>query len=120
MNFLCWNIRGINAPYKRNILHDLIQFQKIDIVAVQKTKKHDFSKCFLRSMSNRFDIWVTLPAKGLSGGIIVGCDSSQFILENTLVGLFSVTLMFKNRVDDTNCAFTSVYGPVDISLKGQF
>jgi hypothetical protein len=42
----------------------------------------------LRSISHRFDIWVTLPAVGLSGGIIVGCDSAQFILKNAIVGSF--------------------------------
>jgi hypothetical protein len=66
---------------------------------VQEIKKQEFSKRILRSISNRFDIWVTLSAVGLSGGIIVGCDSSQFILENTIVGSFSITLMLKNMVD---------------------
>jgi hypothetical protein len=61
-----------------------------------------------------------LLAIGLSGGIIIGCDSSQFILENTIVSAFSVTLMLKNRVDDAKWTFTYVYDPVNASLKGQF
>jgi hypothetical protein len=61
-----------------------------------------------------------LPARALSGGIIVGCDSSQFILKNIIVGDFSVTLMLKNMIDDAQWTFTSVYGPVDSSLQGQF
>jgi hypothetical protein len=35
----------------------------------------------LKNISSRFDVWVTLPSIGALGGIIVGCDSSQFILE---------------------------------------
>jgi hypothetical protein len=61
-----------------------------------------------------------LLAIGLSGGIIIGCDGSQFILENTIVSAFSVTLMLKNRVDDAKWTFTYVYDPVNASLKGQF
>jgi exonuclease III len=120
MKFLCWNIRGMNSTHKHNILHDLIVFHKINIVAIQETKKQDFTKKMLGSIANRFDIWVTLPSVGMSGGILVGCDSSQFLLEQAMIGSFSVTLMLKNRVDNTQWTFTSVYGPVDSSLKVQF
>jgi hypothetical protein len=74
----------------------------------------------LRNIANRFVIWVTLPSVGLSSGIFVGCDSSRFLLEHAMIGSFLVTLMLKNRVDNTQWTFTSVYGPVDSSLKVQF
>jgi hypothetical protein len=74
----------------------------------------------LRNIANRFDIWVALPSVGMSGGILVGCDSSQFLLEQAMISSFSVTLMLKNRVDNTQWTFTSVYGHVYSSLKAQF
>jgi hypothetical protein len=60
------------------------------------------------------------PSVGLSDDILVGCDSSQFILEHAMVGSFSVILMLKNKVDNVQWTFTSVYGPVDSNLKVQF
>jgi hypothetical protein len=34
----------MNSTHKGNILHDLIVFHKINIVAIQETKKQDFTK----------------------------------------------------------------------------
>ena len=65
-------------------------------------------------------MWVELPAVGLSGGIIVGCDSSKFIVEKHQVHQFSVTLFIKNRIDAVQWCLTVVYGPVNNSLKAQF
>jgi hypothetical protein len=71
----------------------------------------------LKVISSRFDIWVHLPIMDISGGISVGCHSSKFILEQARVGNFSVFLMLKNRMDNQNWTFTSMYGSIDNSLK---
>jgi hypothetical protein len=42
----------MNFFHKRNILHDIIQFNKIDIVPIQEIKKKDFSKRMLRNISS--------------------------------------------------------------------
>ena len=55
MNILNWNIRGMNAPRKRRILKDLLKDNHVDLVAIQETKKDDFSPRVLRSISTTFD-----------------------------------------------------------------
>jgi exonuclease III len=58
MNVLCWNIRGMNSHHKRNILHDLVVDNKIDLLAVQETKKQEFSKRMLKVVSSKLDVWI--------------------------------------------------------------
>jgi exonuclease III len=110
----------MNSHHKRNILHDLVIDNKIDLLTVQETKKKEFSTRMLKVVSSKLNVWIQLPSVGLSGGIVVGCDSAKFMIERSILGKFSVTLMIKNRFDNVNWTFTTVYGPVDTSVKEQF
>jgi hypothetical protein len=38
--YFIWNARGLGSSKKRRILHDIIVDNKIDVIAVQETKKH--------------------------------------------------------------------------------
>ena len=76
MNFLNWNARGLNSYKKRQILHDILVDHRIDILAIQETKKEQFTNRILRTISTRFDVWYWVPSVGRSGGILFGCDSS--------------------------------------------
>lgn len=55
MNILNWNVRGIDAPRKRQILEDLISKHHIDLIAIQETKKENFNHRIMRSISIKFD-----------------------------------------------------------------
>jgi hypothetical protein len=58
--------------HKRSILHDLIQFHNINLVAIQEIKKQNFSNRSLKALAYKFDTWIQLPVVGLSCGILVG------------------------------------------------
>ena len=92
MNILCWNARGLGPNKKRNSLHNIRKDYQIDIIAVQETKKEEFSKRILDSIWIGFDTWITKPAVGSSGGILLGLDSSNFIVEKFVVQTFSVSV----------------------------
>jgi exonuclease III len=81
MNILSLNARGLDSSKKHRILHDIIVDNKIDMVAIQETKKQHFSSRMLKSICNKFDCWHELLAIGLSGGILIGFDSSKLILD---------------------------------------
>jgi hypothetical protein len=85
MNLLCWNARGLGSSKKRNMLHDLIIDHHVDIVAIQETKKQTFSTRILRSISTKLDEWFELPFVGLSGGILIECDSAKVAIERYVV-----------------------------------
>jgi exonuclease III len=94
MNILCWNARGLGSSKKHRILHDLILDNKIDLVAIQETKKQSFSSRMLKGISTKFDSWHELPAVGLSGGILVGFDSSKLIIDRVDILSYSLTIFF--------------------------
>ena len=37
-NFLIWNVRGLNARARRNVVRDLIADQGVSLVSLQETK----------------------------------------------------------------------------------
>lgn len=120
MNILSWNIRGLNACRKRSILADLIKQHSVDILAIQETKKEDFTKRFLKSISPRFDSWFWLPSIGRSGGILFGCDSELVSVVSVIKRQFSLSVILKNRTDNVEWMYTIVYAPVLITLKSAF
>jgi hypothetical protein len=110
----------LGASKKRRSLHDIIIDHKIDIIAVQETKKQKFSNRLVKSISTIVDVWIELPAIGLSGGILLGLESSKFSIEQQQIGQFSISVLLRNRIDSVLWCFTVVYGPVNNDLKTQF
>lgn len=117
MNFLNWNARGINSSKKRQILHDIIVDHKIDLIAIQETKKEKFNNRVLKSISTHFDIWEWVPSIGRSSGILFGCDSSKFSYISHTAHQFSLDIHLECKTDGHKWQVTIVYGPVDRSKK---
>lgn len=120
MKILNWNIRGMNSSRKKQALHDIINHQHIDLIAIQETKTEDFSTRLLNSISNRFDIWHFLPSHGKSGGILVGGDSNTINIISSHTHTFCVDIMLENKKDSSLWQFTVVYAPVKRHLKAAF
>ena len=99
MNILNWNCRGLNSIRKRYILHDLIIDHKVDLLAVQETKKDNFSQRCLNNISSRLDIWIWLPSIGRSGGILFGADSNKVQVLQHSLHHFSLNIVLENKVD---------------------
>lgn len=117
MNILTWNIRGMNAPRKRHILHDMILHNNIDMVAIQETKKEEFSLRMLNSLSHKLDIWIYAPAIGTAGGILFGGDSNKISILSHSKHKFCLDIHLQNKLDNTTWQFTIVYGPTIRNLK---
>lgn len=100
MNFLNWNARGINSYNKRQILHDIIVDNNIDMIAIQETKKEDFSTRTLRTISTKFDIWHWVPSIGRSGGILFGSDSSKFRYISHSLHRFALDVHLEHKIDN--------------------
>lgn len=50
---------------------------KIDLIAIQETKKESFTTRLLNSISNTLDIWLWVPSMERSKGILFGGDNNQ-------------------------------------------
>lgn len=90
MKVLNWNARGLHAHNKRRILRDMITTHKIDIIAIQETKKESFTHRILKSISTKFDKWVWVEAHGRSGGILFACDSDTCLITDSVTHTYSV------------------------------
>lgn len=117
LSLLNWNIRGMNSSKKKQILHDLIDLEKIDVIMIQETKMENFSTRQLRKISHRFDLWHWVPAIGRSGGILFGGDSNKIKVLRWEAHRFCLDIQLENKLDSSIWQLTIVYGPVNMSLK---
>lgn len=101
MNILNWNIRGMNSFRKRHALRDYITKHQIDMIAIQETKKEQFSNRTLRGLSTKLDIWIYLPSVGRSGGILFGGDSNKVEIISHSSHKFCLDIHFLNKADQT-------------------
>ena len=79
MRALFWNIHGFGARGRRDLIHDLVSGEHIDILGLVETFKKSFSSPELSAVAgmDRFD-WHFLPASGHSGGILIGSKRDVF------------------------------------------
>lgn len=117
MNILNWNIRGMNSVRKRQALSEYIVKHQVDMIAIQETKKDQFSTRILRSLAPKFDTWIFLPSVGRSGGILFGGDSNKIQLISHSLHRYCINLHLANKSDQSEWQYTIVYGPTLRSLK---
>jgi hypothetical protein len=57
----------------------------------------------LKTVTNKFNKWFLLPARGLSGGFLIGCNNSYFICHAAwlICGHFNV-IHFKHKKSGPN------------------
>lgn len=121
MRGIFWNSRGLRDLAKRNFLHDLSLEKNLDFIALLETYRRDFSDELLNSFcGNREFTWKWNPPNGRSGGILVGFNSQNFILQNQFHGEFFVKLHLKNKCDGYRWALVAVYGAAQHEHKDRF
>lgn len=63
LKLLSWNVRGLNNPHKRDIVKDLLEEWKSDVVCLQETKLDSTISTIVKSLWGRpFVDWVALDA----------------------------------------------------------
>lgn len=67
MKIITWNVNGIRACYKKNLM-DFVRDEKADLFCVQETKAHvDQVETEARSLGYPFAYWSSASRKGYSG-----------------------------------------------------
>ena len=120
ISFFCWNARGLGLSNKRRALKELLNTHKIDIVAIQETKKENFPIRQLNTFSNNINFWIYKSSIGSSGGILVGVNDSKFSIIDSWIKEFSVTVLLSNKSENFIWLFTVVYDPVISSKRLAF
>jgi exonuclease III len=114
---LFWNVRGLNRKVRRDVVHTMVSSTCHDVVCLQETKKSSISHFMVMSlMGVDFDEFVTLPAVGTRGGILLAWKSTSCKVIQHRIDTFSVSAQFQQS-DGTPWWLTGVYGPQLDNLK---
>ena len=121
MKILMWNVRGLGKPARRRQVREHIFQEKIDVVGLQETVKGDFSDQDLQDLAGGLQFtWVWLPARGHSGGILLGARVDTLEVEAHDIREFSIQMDLRNRLTNFRCSVVVVYGPAQHDLSRNF
>jgi hypothetical protein len=81
--------------------------------------KGDFSDQDLLELAGGLQFtWVWLPARGHSGGIILGVKVDTLEVEAHYIREFSIQMDLRNRLNNFRWSVIVVYGPAQHNLSG--
>ena len=109
---LCWNVRGLNSPAKRNAVREFVVESKVNLVCLQEMKlAHVSDSIVLDTLGPQFEDYYFLPATGTRGGILLAWRISDPSLSNQLIGENHFTALVTPPNSTNNWWLTGVYGP---------
>jgi hypothetical protein len=76
-----------------------VRDNKLDFVGIMETKKATFTDSSLGTITRSF-AWHVVPAKGTTGGILVGLRKSSFSMLSCQDFKFGTVIMVKNNLDN--------------------
>ena len=120
MKALFWNIRGMGKPTRVRLLKDLISQEQFELVGVQETIKQHFFLQELEALMPGINFkWNWVPAKGHSGGVLLGVSGDILEVENWVTNFF-VEAQVRHRSSNLRWSFLTVYGPANHELSEIF
>jgi hypothetical protein len=111
----------LGKDIKIEFLKELIRKERIDFIGIQETNKKSFDDSWLQSISsNRNFAWVWSPAKGRSGGLLVGLDADVFDIRQVDKGDFMIKVLVAHKESGFIWNFINVYGAAQNDYKQFF
>ncbi|XP_075473994.1 uncharacterized protein LOC142505056 [Primulina tabacum] len=111
---------GSGSATRRGLIRAVIAKEKPDLIILQETKKEVVDRRLISILwKSRFVEWVTLPAVGRLGGILIMWDPRVIMVKDNLIGDFSVSIHIQKDAQH-DWWFTAVYGPCQPSLRNNF
>jgi hypothetical protein len=117
LEILCWNVRGLNDPRKRDAIREFLDTVHAKIVCFQETKMSVIDRyTVMQCLGPAFDGFSFLPALGTRGGILLAWDSS--VVNMTNISLDSFSLNAEVHGHGSQAWWLSVvYGPQSVEDK---
>ena len=120
-NVLCWNIRGINATDKGDVVRQKIEESVCSVVCLQETKWTTFDSAYVRNFAPcHFDKFEFFPSVGLSSGLLVLWNSSIFSGDVVETKPYAIMIDFIANHDQSKWCLSSIYGPCHQPLRSEF
>jgi exonuclease III len=81
-DILCWNVRGLNAAARRDSIRNMVATSGATIVCLQETKLAVWTTKLIRDTLGPSFVnnYITLPAIGVRGGILLAANEQFFSL----------------------------------------
>lgn len=112
LNFLSWNVRGLNEKDKRIAVRQTVLLERPHIICFQETKMSLMSdKIIKETCGRRLNQFNTLPAIGTRGGILLSWSLTNFTKLQENSGTFCISVLLKNILDNSQFWLTGTYGP---------
>lgn len=121
MRFLFCNVRGLGKGRRRRQVKEYIDEHNLEVVGLQETVRETFTdRELLEIAGSRNFSWKWAPAKGRSGGILMGLNQDSLELEDFDIKDFCVVMSIRDRRSNFRWVMVTVYGPVDHGLSREF
>jgi exonuclease III len=113
-----WNVRGLNAPARREAVRAMIQAAHSNLVCLQEIKLASVDdQIALDILGLSLDGYHFLPASGTRGGILMGWNMSSIQAINPMHRDFSLSMEIRLGCISSTFNLTTVYGPTDDTTK---
>lgn len=119
-NIVIWNVRGLNARARRNVVRELVAQEHVSLISLQETKLDDCDdRLLLDLLGSMFDYFF-LPASNTCGGILLAWKRDVWSASCPGRRDFSLTAKISHIASGEDWWITCVYGPQMESDKIRF
>jgi hypothetical protein len=109
-------IAGLNGIVRKggreqkNYIRQSIKDYKLDFVGIQETMRQDYPT-ILKEISGGYEFhWDGIPARGRSGGILLGVNKETYDLVEKPMGTYYVRFLVASKKDNFTWNLVVVYG----------
>lgn len=64
--------------------------------------------------------WISTPAAGTAGVLLIGWKIDLFEVQQIEIGIFALSVKFKNKKEGFHWWLSCIYGPSDYANKNEF
>ena len=94
LKVIVWNVRGLNAPARRNVVHQVVLAVNPGIVCLQETKLEVVTPEIVKHcLGNKFESFYYVPAVGTRGGVLLAWDALVVSISNRHISENAVTAL---------------------------
>ena len=121
MRGIFWNMRGFGGDIKKRFLREMIMDMKVDFLGLQETMRQQFSKNDLQQICAGRDFhWHFTPARGKSGGILLGVNYTTLDVISHDEGDYHIKMTVQYLKTRFIWDLVVVYGDAQLERKATF
>jgi exonuclease III len=121
LSVINWNVRGLNAPVRREAVRDMVQAARPLVVCLQETKLTIITpQMVAETFGSSFDAHAYLSAQGTRGGILLGWQTKYVDGSNLELKASSLTIQIKPKWLSSMFRLTTAYEPTKDEAKQGF